>query len=367
MSSAFNLNEFLSKAHKAKASDVHLKEGKIPSIRVEGRILKIMQDPLTERDFENIFKTIAKKDILEALSKCSNLDFTYEIEGLSRYRVNYCRDLGLPKLTFRAIPYDIPTLKDLYLPPCLREFTTFNNGIILVTGPTGSGKSTTLASIIDIINKEQQKHIITIEDPVEFLYSDKKSLITQRGLGVDTESFASGIKYALRQDPDVILVGEIRDKITLESAIEASETGHLVLSTLHTNSCIQTINRIMGFFEDKSSSLIIQRLMSSLRATISQKLLPKKEGGLTPAVEIMTATPTVTDYLNKHNFDEVYQLMQKSKQPNMITMNASIYGLFKQGLITEEIAMEYSDNRLELQQMIKGMFHGTNVQGNNLI
>ena len=366
-SKGYDLKGLLQKAHKANASDIHLKEGKVPAIRLNGKILKINEPPLTEDDFKSIFKTVAKKDVMAAINSSQNVDFTYEIEGLSRYRVNFCRDLGAPKLTFRAIPYDIPTLEQLSLPSCLKDYTKINNGIILVTGPTGSGKSTTLASLIDAINKEQQKHIITIEDPIEFLYSDKKSLITQRGLGTDTDSFASGIKYALRQDPDVILVGEIRDKQTLESAIEASETGHLVLSTLHTNSCIQTLNRIMGFFEDNKTTLIVQRLMGSLRGTVSQKLLPKVGGGLIPAIEVMTATPTITDYLLKGEYDEVYQLMQKSKFPNLMTMNAAIYSLLKRGLITEETAYAYSDNRIELQQMIKGMFYGSGFGNKDLL
>lgn len=368
MSSEFNLNEFLTKAHKAHASDIHFREGKAPSLRVDGKILRTAMPPLDEEDFEEILITIAKKDVLENIRMANNIDFTYEIHNLSRYRVNYCRDLGMPKLTLRVIPYNIPTLDELELPPYLSDLTKFNNGIILVTGPTGSGKSTTLAAMMDLINKEQQKHIITIEDPVEFLYTDRKSLITQRGLGTDTDTFASGIKYALRQDPDVILVGEIRDRETLEAAIEASETGHLVLSTMHTNSCIQTINRILGFFEDKSSSLIVQRVINTLRATVSQKLLPKVGGGLAAAVEILTVTPAVSDYLFKNEFDDVYLLMQKSKFPNLTTMNASIYSLLKHGFITQEVALEYSDKKNELEQMIRGIYHGAkNMTDNDIV
>ncbi len=368
LTSEFNLNEFLAKAHKAGASDVHFREGKAPSLRIDGRIIRTASAPLSEEDFENILTTIAKKDVLENIRKSNNIDFTYEVKNLCRYRVNYCKDLGLPKLTMRVIPYNIPTLEELQLPSYLAELTKFNNGIVLVTGPTGSGKSTTLAAMLDLINKEQQKHIISIEDPVEFLYTDRKSLITQRGLGIDTETFASGIKYALRQDPDVILVGEIRDRETLEAAIEASETGHLVLSTMHTNSCIQTINRILGFFEDKSSALIVQRVINTLRATISQKLMPRKGGGLAAAVEIMTVTPAISDYLLKGNFEDVYLLMQKSKFPNLTTMNSSLYTLLKHGIIEQEIALEYSDNKNELEQMIRGIYHGAkNMTGGDII
>lgn len=368
MSSEFDLRDFLTKAHKAHVSDIHFREGKSPSLRVDGKILRTSTPVLSEEDFEKILSEIAKKDILEKIRVSNNVDFTYEIKNLSRYRVNYCKDLGMPKLTMRVIPYDIPTLEDLALPPYLGELTKYNNGIILVTGPTGSGKSTTLASMVDLINKEQQKHIITIEDPVEFLYTDKKSLITQRGLGTDTESFATGIKYALRQDPDVILVGEIRDRETLEAAIEASETGHLVLSTMHTNSCIQTVNRILGFFQDSSSSLVVKRAMNTLRGVISQKLLPKEEGGLVVATEILTVTPTIFDYFLKGNFDDVYLLMQKSKFPTLTTMNASLYHLLKHGVISQDIAIEYSDNKNELEQMIRGIYHGAkNVMQDDII
>ena len=367
MISEFNLEDFLLKAHKANVSDIHFREGKPPSLRIDGKILRTAVAPLSERDFESILSIVARKDILENIRMSNNIDFTYEIPNLSRYRVNYCKDLGMPKLTLRVIPYNIPTLEELNLPLYLGELTKFNNGIILVTGPTGSGKSTTLASMVDLINKEQQKHIITIEDPVEFLYTDKKSLITQRGLGTDTETFTSGIKYALRQDPDVILVGEIRDRETLEAAIEASETGHLVLSTMHTNSCIQTLNRILGFFDDKSSSLIVQRVMNTLRATISQKLLPKTEGGLAAAVEILSVTPAISDYLLKGKLEDVYLLMQKSRSHNLITMNASIYSLLKHSQVTKEVAIEYSDNKNELEQMIRGIYHGAKNMTDNLI
>ena len=364
----FNFSEFIIKAHKANASDLHFREGKAPSLRIDGKILRTAMPPLDEQDFQNILLKIAKKDILEKIKVSNNVDFTYEVPEFSRYRVNYCKDLGLPKLTLRVIPYEIPTLEELHLPQYLGELTKFNNGIIIVTGPTGSGKSTTLASMVDLINKHQQKHIITIEDPVEFLYTDRKSLVTQRGLGVDTETFESGIKYALRQDPDVILVGEIRDRETLEAAIEASETGHLVLSTMHTNSCVQTLNRILGFFEDGSSSLVVQRVMNTLRAVVAQKLLPKTQGGLAAAVEVMSVTPAICDYLMKNKFEDVYALMQRSKTPSLSTMNSSIYALFKYGLISQEVALEYSDNKIELEQMLRGIYHGAkNMTEGNLI
>ncbi|HIS54072.1 TPA: PilT/PilU family type 4a pilus ATPase [Candidatus Galligastranaerophilus gallistercoris] len=354
----FSINEFLSKITKVKASDVHLMMGKQPSLRVSGDMVRIDMPALTEDDFDNILQTVLHKDMHEKIKDATDLDFTYELKGVSRYRVNYCKDLGMPKLTMRLIPYEIPTFEDLMLPPSINHFTEFNNGILLITGATGSGKSTTIASMLENINKTQRKHIITIEDPIEFLYSDKNCLITQRGLGLDVESFPSGIKYALRQDPDIIVIGEIRDKETVEAAIAAAETGHFVLSTIHTNSATQTINRIIGLFDSDQKDFIRKRLAITLKGTIAQKLLPKTEGGLVPALEIMTSTPAIADYIAKDKMSDIEQLIAKANSPTLCTMNSSIYNLYKLNLITKETAIESSDNPTELYQMMRGIYHG---------
>ena len=348
----------LSKIKKVKASDVHLMMGKQPSLRVSGDMVRIDMPALTEDDFDNILQTVLHKDMHEKIKDATDLDFTYELKGVSRYRVNYCKDLGMPKLTMRLIPYEIPTFEDLMLPPSINHFTEFNNGILLITGATGSGKSTTIASMLENINKTQRKHIITIEDPIEFLYSDKNCLITQRGLGLDVESFPSGIKYALRQDPDIIVIGEIRDKETVEAAIAAAETGHFVLSTIHTNSATQTINRIIGLFDSDQKDFIRKRLAITLKGTIAQKLLPKTEGGLVPALEIMTSTPAIADYIAKDKMSDIEQLIAKANSPTLCTMNSSIYNLYKLNLITKETAIESSDNPTELYQMMRGIYHG---------
>lgn len=365
----FNINNFLQKVSKVKASDVHLTVGKRPSLRVSGQVIKLDEPPLVEEDFDEIIKTVLPKDFSLKLKNTTDLDFTYELKGVSRYRVNYCKDLGMPKLTMRLIPYEVPTFDELMLPPSIQHFADFNNGILLITGPTGSGKSTTIASIIENINKTKKKHIITIEDPIEFLYTDKNCLITQRGLGLDVEDFPSGIKYALRQDPDIIVIGEIRDTETVEAAIQAAETGHLVLSTLHTNSAVQTINRIIGLFETDQKEFIMKRLSTTLRGTIAQKLVRKKTGGLAPALELMATTSAIADYIAKGKQYEIDEILTKSNSQTLCTMNTSLFNLYNLDIIDKEVAIEASNNPTELYQMMRGIYHGYVDTGtsNNLI
>ena len=359
MGTEFQIVTLLKQICNKGVSDVHFRVGKPPSLRMGANIVKTNLEPLTDEDFESIMKEIVRKENQERILGMTNFDFVYELPGVSRFRVNYCKDLGMPKLTMRLVPLQIPTIDELGLPSAIKELTTLNNGILMVTGPTGSGKSTTLASIIDTINENYQKHIVTIEDPVEFMYTDKKSLMTQRSLGIDVDTFTSGIKYALRQDPDVILVGEIRDRDTMENAMAAAETGHLVLATIHTNSAVQTINRIINLFDESTRVLAAERIAGCLRATIAQKLITKIDGGRAPAIEIMTVTSTVKDYILKRNFDEIYNVMRRGEYNNMKTMNASIFELYDMGKITKETALAFSDDKTELSQMMSGVYHGT--------
>lgn len=357
--SEFKLEEFLIEACHKGASDIHLKVGKPPAIRILNNIVRTTLPPLSEDDLDDSLKVMLYKYLWERVRNSYDIDFTYEITGVSRFRVNYCRDLGMPKLTLRVVPYEIPSMVELHLPESLKAFTAFNNGIILVTGATGTGKSTTIASLIDSINQDRADHIITLEDPIEFLYSDKKSIVTQRQIGIDIDNFADGVKYAMRQDPDVILVGEIRDKETLDSALSAAETGHLVLSTLHTNSAVHTISRIVNMYDDSLRGFARERIAHSLRGTIAQKLIPGKNGGRVPALEMMTVTPAIQDYITKNKLDDVSSIIKKGGVGNLITMNKSIFTLFKAGIIDQETAIDYSDDPTELQQMMRGIFHGT--------
>ncbi|MBQ8636290.1 PilT/PilU family type 4a pilus ATPase [bacterium] len=359
---AFNLDDFLMKSHKAQASDIHLNCFKPPSLRINGEIYKIAGDIITYDDIKSILEQTLPAEYSKKIDEIQDIDYIYEIAGLSRYRVNYCKDIYHGKFTFRTIPYYIKSVDELALPEYLKEYSSFNNGIVIVTGATGSGKSTTLASLIDNINQKYKRHIITIEDPVEFVYEEKKSIITQRSLDIDVKDFKTGIKYALRQDPDVILVGEIRDKDTLLSAIEAAETGHLVFSTLHTNGAIASIGRLKGFIDEASQEPFMKRLAACIRGVIHQQLVPTtKDGHLAPAVEILTFTPTVIDYVKDGKMDDVYMLMQRSRQPNIVTMNMSLYDLYKEGKITKEVAIEHSLEKTGIDQMIRGMYRDNYV------
>lgn len=364
MTEKFDINSFLAKAISAGASDVHLRMNEHPVIRKDSKIIKADLPKLTFEDIEEVVNVVVPKPMRTQANSAYDMDFSYEIKGLSRFRINLSRQLGSNALVIRSIPYKIKTIEELKLPLSLEKFATLNNGLVLVTGQTGSGKSTTLASLIDHININYQKHIITIEDPIEFEFVSKKSIISQRQIGLDTPCFADGVKYALRQDPDVILIGEIRDRETVECALKASETGHLVFATLHTNDAVQTVNRIINMFEPKDREYIRGQIAATLRGTISQKLAVNKNGeGRTPACEILVCTSTVKDFIVKNELDKIYELVKQGSFNEMLTMNMSLFKLIEKDIITKEEALERSDNRNELLQMIRGIYHGTKQQG----
>lgn len=358
----FNIVEFLKQAVAIGASDVHLHVGDHPSVRRDGKIIKIDMPALTEHEISDVCRELAplhlKNDILSML----DVDFAYEIPGISRFRVNVSRQLAQFAVVIRTIPYPIKKLPELHLPDTINQFTEMENGLVLVTGPTGSGKSTTLASMLDHINTNAQKHIITIEDPVEFIFMNKKSIVSQRQLLIDTPTFTDGIKYALRQDPDIIFIGEIRDRETMSSALKAAETGHMVFATIHTNNAIQTVNRIINMYLPADRPFVRSQLAEVLRGTISQKLVPLAKGvGRRPACEVLVVTSTIKDFIIKNELEQIYDLVKKGSFNSMITLNNSLYGMLQEGLITEEAALTASSNRNELQQMIRGVYHGTGM------
>ena len=360
MTEGFNIINFLRSAVASGASDEHLHAGQVPYIRLNGFVKKINLPVISKEEVDKALVEIAPQKLKNSILDKLDVDFMFEIKGCSRFRVNYNRQMNQPGLVIRNIPHNIPDTEALNLPEALLNVIKCNNGIILVTGPTGSGKSTTLASLIKKVSDDSSKHIITIEDPVEYVFNCSRSIITQRQIEIDTESYASGIKYALRQDPDVIFIGEIRDRETMTAALKAAETGHLVFSTLHTNDAVQTINRIINMYEESNRPLIRKQLADTLRATIAQKLVYSENNKKRyPACEVMVVSPAIKDYIIKDNTDEIYQLLSSVNIDDMISMNGSLALLVERGFITQEEALSVSNDKNELEILFRGAYQGT--------
>ena len=357
MAEEISINDFLKKAIALGASDEHMIVGQPPFVRVNGFMKKVVLPEITRTNISNMLLEIAPQNIVQQFNTEKDIDFIYEIPGVSRFRVNYSRRLGNPAIVIRNIPYNVPTVSELDLPEVINSFAKFHSGLVIVTGPTGSGKSTTLASVINEINSNEYKNIITIEDPIEYIFDCKKSMVSQRQLGPDVSSFANGVKYALRQDPDVILIGEIRDLETMDAALKAAETGHLVLATLHTNDAIQTVNRIVNLFDESNRSLARKRVAETLRAVVAQKLVYSQEKNRRyPACEIMIVTPTIRDYIIKSETEEIYRLISSNSSEGMISLNQSLAELVKNGLISADEAMNASSEQNELSKMLRGVY-----------
>ena len=322
---------------KQEASDLHLVGGELPMIRVEGQLKELDDKPLSNKDLLAGITDLLTKEQQTRYGEEKELDFGYQIDD-TRFRVNLHQQMENVGLSARIIPSAIPTPEDLRFEPALLEMTKLLDGLVLVTGPTGCGKTTTIASMIEEINKTRKAHIITIEDPIEFAYEDKKSLIEQREIGVDTKSFANALKYVLRQDPNVILVGEMRDPETIATVLTAAETGHLVFSTLHTPSAAEAVERIVDVFEGSKQKQILIQLSSVLRGVVAQQLVPSKDGGRVPAREILINTPAVANLVRNNEVGQIKSTIQTGVKEGMSTMENSIKNLVKEGLITEEVA-----------------------------
>ncbi len=353
----FQVRTFLKRAVASGASDIHLMAGEPPFIRKNGNMMRVNNPSLQRVEITNALLEITPPTLLSSFNTMKDIDFMFEIPGCSRFRVNYCRGLGMPEVVMRVIPYNIPSLDDLGLPKVISDFKQLKNGIVLITGPIGSGKSTTLASLIEELNTQTSKHIITIEDPVEYVYTSKKSRITQRVVGADTETFASGLKAALRQDPDVILVGEIRDRETMDIALKAAETGHLVLATLHTNDAVQSINRMINMFDEANRDLVRKQISETLRATVAQQLVySSKDQKRYPACEVMVVTSTIKDYIVKDELEEVYSLIDSNSTEGMVSMNKSLADLVEEEKLTQDEAMAASTDPDDLSKVFRGAY-----------
>jgi twitching motility protein PilT len=348
-----HLEELLVKVQETGSSDLHLSVGRPPCVRLNGKIYDLSE-------YEDFRPSVVQRmiyDVLtdEQIQRFENeleLDFAYSAQNIARFRVNAYRDRSHVAAALRVIPTDIPTPEQLHLPTVMMELAERPRGLMLVTGPTGSGKSTTLAAVIDKINSTRDEHIITIEDPVEFVHNHKRCVVNQRELGQDTKSFSNALRAALRQDPDVILVGEMRDNETIHLAVTAAETGHLVFGTLHTNSAAESVDRMVGVFPADEQDQIRTQLSNSLVAIISQQLLPSQEGGRVAAIEVMIANSAIRNLIRENKAHQMHSIMQTQTQIGMQTMDQALRDLYLEGVISLDMAMSRSHNASELENMI---------------
>ncbi len=349
------LYELLETMVKSGASDLHITVGSPPRIRVDGKLVPLNMPPLTATDTKELCYSILTDAQKHKFEENLELDLSFGVKGLSRFRANIFMQRGAVAAAIRTIPWQIRTFKELGLPDILNELVKKPRGLILVTGATGSGKSTTLAAMIDRINEERADHIITIEDPIEYLHSHKKALINQREVTADTKSFKDALKYVLRQDPDVVLIGEMRDLETIEAALTVAETGHLTLATLHTNTAVQTINRIIDVFPPHQQEQVRVQLSFVLEGIICQQLIPKKTGGgRVLAIEILIPNPAIRNLIRENKIHQIYSMMQTGQAKfGMQTMNQSLLELYQRGLISYEDAITRSPVPEEMINMLQ--------------
>jgi twitching motility protein PilT len=338
----------------SQASDLFIKAESPPSLRVHGRIMPTDLPALSSEDTKRLASSIISEDQMQAFGEYHELDLAFTIEGVARFRCNVYVQRDSYAMVLRIVPLEIHSIEELGLPKALDDLAKPKQGLVLVTGPTGCGKSTTLAAMIDLINATRHANIVTIEDPIEFVHSDKLSVVSQREVGIDTESFYDAMKYVVRQSPDVILIGEMRDTETMRVALSASETGHLVFSTVHTTSAADTVERIVSIFPPHEKSQICLRLSTSLLGIVSQKLVPRADGtGRVPAVEVMINTPTVAKLIEEGRSSQIYSAMNEGGYWGMQTMNQSLVKYWRAGVISEDDALTYAGNLTELKQMLR--------------
>jgi len=332
------LKELLEELVSRSGSDLHLKAGSPPVARIDGALTPLREAPLTPADVVRLVRPSMTAEQTERLSSDRDVDFAVSVPGLSRFRASLFQQRGTVSAVFRRIPFEVTGLPALHLPDACRVLAETTSGLVLVTGPTGSGKSTTLAAMIDHVNGTRSAHILTLEDPIEFVHRDRLSIVNQRQVGIDSPSFGSGVVKALRHDPDVIMIGEMRDLETIEAALTAAETGHVVFGTLHTSSAVQTVERILDIFPGDRQSLIRFQLASTLRGILSQMLVPGAAGGRVPIVEVLLGTPAVRTLIREGKTHQLLSQMQSGRQLGMRTREHALEDALGEGLITEETA-----------------------------
>jgi twitching motility protein PilT len=348
-----SLEHMIKKAYDGGYSDIHLGVGEVPRMRDRGE-MSLTEYPITDLDtFMSWLYEVLTDEEVQRFKKELEFDGATQYE-FARVRINIFDTLKGPALVMRLIPLKILTMEQLGLPPVFQDISDAHKGLILVTGPTGSGKSTTMAAMVDYINNEHAKHIITIEDPIEFVHKSKRSLIKQREVGINTLKFDNALKAALREDPDIILVGEMRDRETVNTALKAAQTGHLVMGTLHTNSAVKTIERILTLYSAEEQDAMRVAISESLVAVISQGLCRTTDGKRAAYHDIMVNTETVKDYIKQGKYEEIHELMQNGEYDGMITTNQALFSLYEEGRITEETALELSPTANEMAMMLRG-------------
>lgn len=353
-----HIDDLLAEATQRGGSDLHLTDKLPPVIRVDGRLLRLNYEPLVAQDIQRLIYDVLTDQQIQWFEKVRELDFSYGLAGVGRFRFNVYRQRGSIGAAMRAIPNKIPSLEELRLPPLVRELTRRPSGLILVTGATGSGKSTTLACMIDIINQERDCHVMTIEDPIEYLHTHRRAMINQRELGQDTNSFENALRAVLREDPDVILIGELRDLETMAAAITMAETGHLVFATLHTRNAPQTIDRMVDVFPPYQQGQIRVQLSNALEAIVAQQLLPRSGGGRIPCVEIMLANSAVRNLIREGRTEQMASCIETGAAMGMQTMDRALVQLLRMGQVTMDTARTASldpDNLARLLKSFGGM------------
>ena len=348
-----NIDKLLETTYESSGSDLHLAVDMPPMARIKGKLVPLELPVLNAEVLEELVMAIVPPKHKSYFEENLELDISYSPSGIARFRGNIMKQKGTLAAVFRVVPCDIPDINTLGLPPVIKDLCFLSRGLVLVTGPTGNGKSTTLAAMIDLINRERSVNIVTIEDPIEFLHQHKSSVVKQREVGLDTHSFANALRHVLRHDPDVILVGEMRDAESIAIALTAAETGHLVFSTLHTQIAPYTINRIVDVFQDYKRDQVRQQLANTLRAVISQQLIPTAdEKGRVVAVEFMRDTPAIRNMIREGKEHQLYSAIQTNRSTGMQTMDQALADLYKQGKIKKEAAIEYCVDRVELERML---------------
>lgn len=340
-----DISQLLAFSVKNNASDLHLSAGLPPMLRVNGDIERVNLPPLTDKEVHNLVYDIMSDHARKEFEEKHECDFSFEIPSLARFRVNVFKQARGEGAVFRTIPSEVLSLEALGAPESFKQFAQLPQGLVLVTGPTGSGKSTTLAAMLDYINKNEKGHLLTIEDPIEFVHTPQRCLINQREVHRDTKSFSAALKSALREDPDYILVGEMRDIETISLALTAAETGHLVFGTLHTSSAAKTVDRIIDVFPAGEKPMVRSMLSESLRAVISQTLLKKINGGRIAAHEIMVGTPAIRNLIREDKVAQMYSAIQTGQQMGMQTLDQALEGLIKRNVITRATALEYAKDK----------------------